>query len=75
MQIVDDFSSKVGWPLERVETIDADHREMVREPGVRDITAVLKVFERDAVEAYKKPGMYDSNGLLPRYDSLWRVLY
>ncbi|KAK4207908.1 hypothetical protein QBC37DRAFT_264704, partial [Rhypophila decipiens] len=31
--IVDTFSSKLGLAEERFETIDADHREMVREPG------------------------------------------
>lgn len=41
-QIVDDFSSKVGWALEVVETIDANHREMVKRAGVRDIVEVLK---------------------------------
>jgi hypothetical protein len=32
--VVDDFSGKLGWSKgSRVETIDADHREMVRETG------------------------------------------
>ena len=30
------------------ETIDADHREMVKEPGVKDISSVLKDLEERA---------------------------
>jgi hypothetical protein len=41
-QVVDTYSSKLGWPGEICETIDADHREMVREPGVKDISNVLR---------------------------------
>ncbi|KAK4108082.1 hypothetical protein N656DRAFT_452244 [Canariomyces notabilis] len=44
-KIVDTYSSKVGWPEEICETIDADHREMVREPGVKDISNVLRDLE------------------------------
>jgi len=44
--VVDNFSSKLGWPEETFETIDADHREMVKEPGVRDISSVLQDLEK-----------------------------
>ena len=43
--MVGDFSSKLGWPEETFETIDADHREMVKEPGVKDISSVLQDLE------------------------------
>ncbi|KAL3298221.1 phosphorylase superfamily protein, partial [Colletotrichum asianum] len=46
-QVVGDFSSKLGWSKETTETIDADHREMVRQPGMRDISAVLQEFEEE----------------------------
>jgi len=45
-KIVDNFSSKIGLPkFEIYETIDADHREMVKEPGVKDISSVLRGLE------------------------------
>ncbi|GES66730.1 PGAP1-like protein-domain-containing protein [Aspergillus terreus] len=50
-KVVDDFSSKLGLPEETVETTDADHREMIREPGVKDISDVLKELEQMAVGA------------------------
>ncbi|KAI0479955.1 hypothetical protein F4859DRAFT_454711 [Xylaria cf. heliscus] len=50
-KVVDDFSSQLGWPQETCETIDADHREMVRKPGVRDISDILKDLEQEAVKA------------------------
>lgn len=40
-QVVGDFSSKLGWALETLETIAADRREMVRKPGVKAISEVL----------------------------------
>jgi len=49
-QVVDDFSSRLGWPTETVETIDADHREMIREAGVKDISDVLKELEDEIVK-------------------------
>ncbi|KAI0516986.1 hypothetical protein F5B22DRAFT_139794 [Xylaria bambusicola] len=51
LQVVDDFSSKLGWAPETFETIDADHREMVKQPGVQDISDILKDFEQDVVKA------------------------
>ncbi|KAJ2987975.1 hypothetical protein NUW58_g4219 [Xylaria curta] len=50
-KVVDDFSSKLGWAPETFETIDADHREMVKRPGVQDISDILKDFEQDVVKA------------------------
>ncbi|KAF2968399.1 hypothetical protein GQX73_g5137 [Xylaria multiplex] len=50
-KVVDDFSSKLGWAPETFETIDADHLEMVKEPGVKDISDILKDLEQEAVVA------------------------
>ncbi|KAI0972316.1 hypothetical protein F4678DRAFT_57683 [Xylaria arbuscula] len=56
-KVVNDFSSKLGWaPEERFESIDADHREMVKEPGVKDIMDVLKDLNRSVAPA-KTAGM------------------
>ncbi|KAH6893443.1 ankyrin repeat-containing domain protein [Thelonectria olida] len=59
-KVVDDFSSTCGWPLESVETIDADHRQMVKQPGadiicdvLRDINGVI-LEEAEAQEKQKK---------------------
>ncbi|KAI1747303.1 hypothetical protein F4782DRAFT_535596 [Xylaria castorea] len=48
-KVVDGFSSRLGWAQETVETIDADHREMVKKPGVKDISNILKDLEKEAV--------------------------
>lgn len=52
-QVVDDFSSKVDFAreIETVESIDADHRQMVKctdrdDPRYRAILGVLKRFMR-----------------------------
>ncbi|KAI0537644.1 hypothetical protein GGR58DRAFT_331670 [Xylaria digitata] len=50
-KVVDDFSSKLGWAPETFETIDADHLEMVKKPGVKDISDILKDLEQEAVVA------------------------
>jgi hypothetical protein len=48
-KIVNDFSSKIGSPkFETCETIDADHREMVKKPGVKDISSVLRILDERA---------------------------
>ncbi|KAI0407382.1 hypothetical protein F4802DRAFT_605555 [Xylaria palmicola] len=48
-KVVNDFSSKLGWAPETFETIDADHRDMVKLPGVKDISNVLKELKRAAI--------------------------
>ncbi|GAW10696.1 hypothetical protein ANO14919_000310 [Xylariales sp. No.14919] len=48
-KVVDDFSSKLDWAPETIETIDADHREMVKKPGMKDISDILKDLEQEAV--------------------------
>lgn len=63
MQIVDDFSSKLGWALENFETIDADHREMVKKPGVKDISDVLKELEQDIAKDTQAPNISESESL------------
>lgn len=40
-----DGSSKLGWPHETVETVDADHLEMIKGKGVEDILDVLSKME------------------------------
>ncbi|KAI1738026.1 Alpha/Beta hydrolase protein [Xylaria scruposa] len=52
-KVVGDESSRLGLAEETFETIDADHREMVRKPGVKDISDILKDLEREAVKATK----------------------
>jgi hypothetical protein len=51
LQVVDDFSSKLGLPrtLETVESIDANHMQIARycskdDPGYRAVSGVLKRF-------------------------------
>lgn len=51
MYIVDDASSKLGWSLETTETIDADHRDMVRGPGVKQISEVVKSMVQEAMSS------------------------
>lgn len=49
-----DFSSKLGWPSEVFETIDADHREMIRGAGSGDILDVLRDMEIQAMDRMKR---------------------
>ncbi|KAI0858149.1 hypothetical protein F4860DRAFT_324727 [Xylaria cubensis] len=53
-KVVGDYSSRLGWAPETFETIDADHREMVRKPGVKDISDILKDLERESVKAAQR---------------------
>ncbi|TRX90296.1 hypothetical protein FHL15_008841 [Xylaria flabelliformis] len=56
-KVVPDSSSRLGWARETFETIDADHREMVKRPGVKDISDILKDLEEEAVKAAKSVSM------------------
>ncbi|KAJ5142341.1 hypothetical protein N7526_003336 [Penicillium atrosanguineum] len=49
--IVEDHSSKLSVPQEVIETIDADHREMVKERGVKQISKVLRRFVQGSMQS------------------------
>ncbi|KAK3990682.1 hypothetical protein QBC44DRAFT_324600 [Cladorrhinum sp. PSN332] len=58
-KVVEDFSSKLGLPdeTEKVETIDADHRQMVRcndraDPKYKAICGVLELFIRNGSKTH-----------------------
>lgn len=46
IQVVEDFSSKLGHPFETTETIDANHMDMVS-IGAREISAVINRYVGD----------------------------
>jgi hypothetical protein len=59
---VDDFSSKLDLPeaLETVESIDADHRQMVRysskhDQGYRAVLSILKAFVQKEFQRQQIP--------------------
>ena len=52
--MVDNYSSKLGWPDETIETIDADQREIVKETGVRDMSSILQDLEKQVNVSYER---------------------
>ncbi|PHH91293.1 hypothetical protein CDD83_1058 [Cordyceps sp. RAO-2017] len=64
-QMVDNFSSRLGWLKEMVKTIDSDHRDIAKRQGVKDISDVLGNFVQEAIQAAQVCGSIEFGSLVP----------
>ncbi|KAF8857789.1 hypothetical protein BDZ45DRAFT_425371 [Acephala macrosclerotiorum] len=66
-KVVHDFSSQLGWSLETIESVDANHREMVRAPGIQQISEVLKSLSQEAKtsDTHFDPKFQDTQEYVP----------
>ncbi|KAH8714765.1 hypothetical protein BGZ61DRAFT_213997 [Ilyonectria robusta] len=63
-KVVDDYSAKLGWSKEIVESINADHRAMVKTKGVEDISVTIGDLVRDVQASYGSAKLEDCRAIV-----------